>query len=131
MKFFKTDLVPEYQVVRSEVRKTFQMIDALPFVRPDDVDMVAFAGYIEYNWLWTSSSDPPSKSLDGTSGILGCKHLRNSSILQRLLGLTQAGTFNHRSENCQAPHTENPLLHDRRNGLAKYQYFSMRPSLFV
>ena len=56
-------------MVRSEVRKTFQMIDALPFVRPDDVDMVAFAGYIEYNWLWTSSSDPPSKSLDGTSGM--------------------------------------------------------------
>ena len=70
-KFSKTDLVPEYQVVESEVRKSFQMIGALPFFTPDDVDMArihlkpllppdmaAFAGYMDYTWLGTSSSDP-------------------------------------------------------------------------
>ena len=50
----KTDHVPEYQVVGSKVRKSFQMIGALPFVLPD---MAVFAGYMDYTWLGTSSSD--------------------------------------------------------------------------
>ena len=61
------DLVPEYHVLSSPVRKAFKMIGALPFVEPGSVvefwdvlkancpsDMDAFCDYFEYTWIGNS-----------------------------------------------------------------------------
>ena len=67
----RTDLVPEYQVQGSEVRKSFKMVSALPFV-PEDViptawrhlkplmpnDMSSFVDYYEYTWVGNSYRAP-------------------------------------------------------------------------
>ena len=67
----------------SEVRKSFKIVGALPFVPPEDVemawrhlkplipaDMAAFVGYMERTWLGTSSNEPLLTSSDGISGML-------------------------------------------------------------
>jgi len=69
--FSQSDLLPEYQVVGSEIRKSFQMMGALPFVPIDDVDrawrylkpllpgdMDAFSRYFEHTWMGTSATQP-------------------------------------------------------------------------
>ena len=67
----RTDLVPEYQVEGSEIRKYFKMMCALPFV-PEDLiptawrhlkplipsDMSSFVDYFEYTWVGTSYRNP-------------------------------------------------------------------------
>ena len=65
------DLVPEYHVLSSPVRKAFKMIGALPFVEPGSVvefwdvlkancpsDMDAFCDYFEYTWIGNSTRAP-------------------------------------------------------------------------
>ena len=61
-----TDLVPEYQVVGSDIRKSFQRIGALPFIPSEDMDyawqtlrptlpadMDSFTRYFESTWMGT------------------------------------------------------------------------------
>ena len=65
------DLVPEYHVLSSPVRKAFKMIWAPPFVEPGSVvefwdvlkancpsDMDAFCDYFEYTWIGNSTRVP-------------------------------------------------------------------------
>ena len=69
--FGQADLIPEYQVPNSPIRKAFQMMGAIPFVPIDDVDMVwrllkptlpsdmaSFIQYYESTWIGTSSTPP-------------------------------------------------------------------------
>ena len=70
-RFAQSDLVPEYQVLGSQIRKSFQMIGALPFLPLDDMnrawrllkptlpsDMDTFTKYVEDTWIGTSTTDP-------------------------------------------------------------------------
>ena len=60
------DLVPEYNVENSAVRKSFQMIGAITFVDLGDVllkptlpsEMEAFAEYYERTWVGTDTTSP-------------------------------------------------------------------------
>ena len=67
----REDLVPEYQVENSPIRKAFKMIKALPFVPEDFIhtawrnlkptlpdDMRTFIDYFEHTWVGTSYSEP-------------------------------------------------------------------------
>ena len=64
--FARFDLVPEYQVIGSDIRKAFKRIGALPFIPPEDVDfawqtlrptipadMDSFTRYFESTWMGT------------------------------------------------------------------------------
>ena len=65
------NLVEEYRVPESDIRRYFQMMGAIAFVPEDDVptawrflkpllplDMVEFSSYFENTWIGTSSRDP-------------------------------------------------------------------------
>ena len=66
------DLVPEYKVLSSPVRKWFKTIGALPFMEPGSVvdvwtndivgnlpqEMNEFASYFERTWIGTPTAEP-------------------------------------------------------------------------
>lgn len=65
------ELVPEYHIIGSPIRKAFRMIGALPFVEPGSVvafwnsikpnlpdDMIDLIDYFERTWIGTSSRNP-------------------------------------------------------------------------
>ena len=81
----KSDFLPEYKVAGSDVRKSFQIIGAFPFLPNGDVDMTwrlirptfppemsSFADYMAYTWvgILLSSDFPiaPTSQRDGTTG---------------------------------------------------------------
>ena len=66
--FSRFDLVPEYKVLGSDIRRSFQLIKSLPFVPVDDIscawevlkptilfDMADFTQYCELTWIGTSN----------------------------------------------------------------------------
>ena len=67
----RTDLVPEYNVLESPVRKYFKILGAFPFLPEDQIDfawrqiyplipadMSSFADYFERTWIGTSARSP-------------------------------------------------------------------------
>ena len=84
-KLAQSDLVPEYKVAGSDVRKSLQIIGALPFLLNGDDDMAwrllrptfppemsPFADYMDYTWSgMLPSSDfqeAPTSQRDSTTG---------------------------------------------------------------
>ena len=91
-RFAQSDLVPEYQVPGSDVRKAFKMVGALPFVPLGDVemawrhlkptipdDMAPFTSYFETTWMGTSATEPLFDTWSWNQNEAVLAHLPRSS----------------------------------------------------
>ena len=77
-KLAQSDLVPEYKVAGSDVKKSFHMIRALPYLPKGDVDMAlglphephsSTSGPVTSRMLPSSDyPEPPTSQRDGTNG---------------------------------------------------------------